>query len=168
MRLVGGVGAPQQLLLGMLCASLISKGSHESCIPVTVTVCGVRGNVVAVKLTADLQVLSTLGKHTMRAVLLPHQRGGQKACIVMACTCLCALISIHHPASVISRWAQCNGIRVRDPCTHGKTHMMCCCVALVQRWGYQDLQPWQDALIKQVEDGPLALLLEKVQGTTPS
>jgi len=36
-----------------------------------------------------------------------------------------------------------------------------------KRWGYQDLQPWQDALIKQVEDGPLALLLEKAKGGAP-
>ena len=27
--------------------------------------------------------------------------------------------------------------------------------------GYQELQPWQDAIIQQVEDGPLKLLQEK-------
>jgi acetoin utilization deacetylase AcuC-like enzyme len=30
-------------------------------------------------------------------------------------------------------------------------------------WGYQSLQPWQDALITTVEDGPLALLRDKVE-----
>jgi hypothetical protein len=34
---------------------------------------------------------------------------------------------------------------------------------LLQRWGYQDLQPWQDALITQVQQGPLALLQQQVQ-----
>jgi len=66
-------------------------------------------------------------------------------------------------------WAQCNGIRaVAGDHTHLEEHTLCCCVAPMQRWGYQDLQAWQDSLIKQVEDGPLALLLEKVQGTAPS
>jgi hypothetical protein len=34
---------------------------------------------------------------------------------------------------------------------------------LMQRWGYQDLQLWQDALITQVVQGPLALLQEQVK-----
>lgn len=32
-----------------------------------------------------------------------------------------------------------------------------------KRWGYQDLQPWQDALIQRAEEGPLALLKQQLQ-----
>jgi hypothetical protein len=45
-------------------------------------------------------------------------------------------------------------------------HQLCCAAAGVlaaQRWGYQDLQPWQDALIQRAEEGPLALLKQQLQ-----
>lgn len=52
------------------------------------------------------------------------------------------------------------GLAVMEQLTGHKTHVVD--VALDDtKVGYQDLQPWQDAIIQQVEDGPLKLLQQK-------
>ena len=54
------------------------------------------------------------------------------------------------------------GLAFVEAISGAKTEIVDPYMESAEAWGYQDLQPWQDALIARVEEGPLALLRSKV------